>query len=222
MNTATLQRVLLPMMLLAALLAIGSKLAGWAGLHYASKPAVLAVAIIFVAVRARHKSVKARFTLWLLLAQTASLAGDVWLMLPGDFFIAGLASFLLAHFAYIALLRHGVTWWPRRGALAALLLYGATMYAVLYGALGEPVLRGAVAIYVAVIALMAAQALGRAAVLGTLASRRVALGACLFVISDTLLAIDRFLQPLPLAPLWILGSYFAAQILIAANAEAPR
>ncbi len=178
--------------------------------------------MVLVADSARRTGASARFTAWLLLAQAASLAGDVWLMLPGDFFIAGLASFLLAHLAYLALLRQGVAWWPRRGVLAALLLYGATMFAVLFGALGDPVLRVAVAVYVTVIALMAAQALGRAGAVGTVAARRLGFGACLFMLSDTLLAIDRFLQPLPLAPLWVLGSYFAAQTLIAANAEAPR
>ena len=44
---------------------------------------------------------------------------------------------------------------------------------------------------------MTAQAVGRAAVL--------------FMVSDSLLAIDRFARPLPLAPLWVLATYWAAQ-----------
>ncbi|HNK54405.1 MAG TPA: lysoplasmalogenase family protein, partial [Ottowia sp.] len=46
-----------------------------------------------------------------------------------------------------------------------------------------------------------------------------ALGAGLFMLSDSLLATNRFVQPLPLAPLWVLGSYFIAQLLIAACAR---
>ena len=61
---------------------------------------------------------------------------------------------------------------------------------------------------------MAAQALGRAQAVGDRASGWVAVGACVFMLSDALIAIDRFLTPLPLAPLWILGSYYAAQMLL--------
>jgi uncharacterized membrane protein YhhN len=34
------------------------------------------------------------------------------------------------------------------------------------------------------------------------------------MVSDTLIAIDKFLVPLPLAPFWILVTYYAAQLLI--------
>ena len=57
--------------------------------------------------------------------------------------------------------------------------------------------------------------IGRARVLRRPADWAVALGACSFMLSDALLAINRFVQPLPLAPLWVLGSYYVAQILIA-------
>ena len=48
-----------------------------------------------------------------------------------------------------------------------------------------------------------------------------ALGGLLFLSSDALLAINRFHTPLPMASLWILASYWAAQWLIA-SALAPR
>ncbi len=45
-----------------------------------------------------------------------SLAGDIFLMLPGDRFIAGLASFFVAHVVYIAAfapdLGPSLLWWP--------------------------------------------------------------------------------------------------------------
>jgi hypothetical protein len=65
------------------------------------------------------------------------------------------------------------------------------------------------------ICAMGAQATGRALQRRDRASAAVAAGAVLFMLSDTLLALDRFVAPLPLAPLAILGSYFAAQLLIA-------
>ena len=61
---------------------------------------------------------------------------------------------------------------------------------------------------------MAAQALGRARVLGTSAARMVAVGACLFMVSDSLLATHRFVQALPMSRFWVLSTYYAAQVLI--------
>ena len=83
-------------------------------------------------------------------------------------------------------------------------------------------LRLPVAAYVLVIALMAAQAIGRAAVLQSRASWWVATGALLFMASDSLLAINLFAVPLAVwdivASFWILATYYTAQILIATNA----
>ncbi len=46
------------------------------------------------------------------------------------------------------------------------------------------------------------------------AARCVAYGALLFMLSDTLLAVDRFVHPLAWAGLGVLGTYYAAQWLI--------
>ncbi len=59
-------------------------------------------------------------------ALVASLAGDVFLMLPGgQWFIPGLASFLVAHLFYIALFRARQAWFASRRALVATLALGA-------------------------------------------------------------------------------------------------
>jgi uncharacterized membrane protein YhhN len=42
----------------------------------------------------------------------------------------------------------------------------------------------------------------------------VAWGSVLFMLSDALLALDKFVSPLPLAGLWVLASYYLAQVLI--------
>jgi uncharacterized membrane protein YhhN len=72
-------------------------------------------------------------------------------------------------------------------------------------------LRVPVAAYVLVIATMAAQAWGRAKHLGTAGSRWLAWGSVLFMLSDTLLAVDKFVSPLPVAGLWVLATYYLAQ-----------
>jgi alkylglycerol monooxygenase len=57
-------------------------------------------------------------------------------------------------------------------------------------------LRVPVAAYVVVIALMAAQAIGRATVLRDGAAVGVAIGAGFFMLSDSLLAVNKFVAPL--------------------------
>ena len=145
-----------------------------------------------------------------------SLAGDVFLMFPG-LFIPGLVSFLVAHLFYVALFKSGQTWFPHRGALAATLGIGVAMYAFLWTGGLPPALRAPVAAYVLVIALMAAQAIGRATVLRDAASLCVAIGAGFFMLSDSLLATNRFVTPLPMAQVWVLATYYAAQALIVAG-----
>jgi uncharacterized membrane protein YhhN len=183
-----------------------------------TKPLVMIIAMVFVAACAASMRPRGQFdtksVALLLAALLFSLGGDVFLMLPGDYFIPGLASFLVAHLFYIALFRQGVGWFVQRKVLWGLLAFGALMFAVLWGSLGDPVLKGAVGAYVTVICLMAAQAWSRASVQGDAASRWVAVGACVFMLSDSLIAINKFLTPVPLAPFWILLTYYAAQLLI--------
>jgi uncharacterized membrane protein YhhN len=200
----------------AAALATASGALGIVGLHVIFKPLALMILIAFACTRLRASLVPGRFSLLLIAGLVASLTGDVLLMWP-QFFVPGLICFLLAHLAYIALFSIDVGTFPRRRAIGATLSIGVLMYAFLWWG-GLPAgLRVPVGIYVIVIACMAAQALGRAATMGDTPARHVALGACLFMLSDALLATNRFVQPLPVASLWVLASYYAAQWLIAAN-----
>ena len=203
-----------------AALATATGALGLTQLHFVFKPLTLLLTMLLVATDARASGADGTFKLLLLAALGASLAGDVLLMLPGNYFIPGLAAFLLAHLFYIVLLQRSTglgRWFPSRIALAATLVYGVAMVVVLWPGLPGPVLAGAVTAYALVIALMAAQALGRATVLRNRAATLVAVGACFFLLSDTLLAFNRFVQPLPMAGLWVLGTYYVAQIMLARN-----
>jgi alkylglycerol monooxygenase len=208
----------------AAALATATSAAGMPDLYRIIKPIPLLIAIFIIATYdpstlgrgqkdANFRQITPSGRLWLLAALTGSLAGDVLLLFPG-YFVPGLVAFLLAHLAYTVLLRQGVGWFPSRPALAATLGVGAATYAFLWTG-GLPAgLRAPVAAYVTVIALMAAQAIGRATVMRDAASWTVAVGACCFMLSDSLLATNKFVTPLPLAQFWVLASYYAAQVLI--------
>ena len=209
----------LALMIEAGALATATSALGFTAWHLLFKPLTMAIAITYVAIHAYPMSATGRFGLhrsyWLLLgALLGSLAGDVFLMLSEHLFIPGLVSFLLAHLCYIALFKQGVGWFGHRGALGGTLALGIGMYAFLWQGGLPAALRVPVAVYVVVIALMAAQAWGRHAALRERSSLAVALGACCFMLSDSLLATNRFVQPLPLSQLWVLATYYAAQVLI--------
>ena len=201
------------LLLQSASLATATAAAGLTQWHHLFKPLTMLIAIALVASFDRFALSGPSGKRWLLAALAGSLAGDLFLMFD-DFFVPGLVSFLLAHLAYIGLLRKDTRWFPRRWALAATLAPATAMYAFLWSAGLPAPLRAPVAAYVAVIALMTAQALGRAAVLRTRASWLMAAGACCFMLSDSLLATDKFALALPLARFWVLLSYYAAQLLL--------
>jgi uncharacterized membrane protein YhhN len=154
-----------------------------------------------------------------------SLAGDVFLLWPRQGFLPGLVAFLLAHLAYIAAFCV-----PLRFAAKPLVFIGyAVVAALILAALWpgvSPALRAPVVAYVLCLAAMAAQAAAwwrasasRHAADAALA-RMAALGGVLFMASDSLLAINKFAQPLPLASLWILATYWLAQWCIASALRA--
>jgi alkylglycerol monooxygenase len=194
----------------------------WLIVHRIFKPLGVGCALIFIALCAdsmtanSQKGLKNRDKTLLLAALAFSIAGDAWLMFPG-FFIYGLASFLIAHLFYIALFKQGVSWFPSKPVLAVCLAYGAAMYAYLLPHLNAG-LKIPVAVYILFIALMGAQAIGRAVELKTTSSKWVAVGSLFFMASDSLLAINKFVSPIPLSQLLILGTYFAAQLWIAEHA----
>ncbi|MCD2511043.1 lysoplasmalogenase [Comamonas endophytica] len=205
-------------MLQAGALATAGGAMGLQPWHLVFKPLAMVCAMAAVAWHMRRHGTWREGGL-LLAALAASLAGDVLLMLDG-LFIAGLLAFLLAHLCYLALFQQGQRWFALRGALALFLLLAAAMYAFLWHG-GLPAnLRLPVAAYVLAIALMAAQAWGRwhqARPAGRRAALLVALGAASFLLSDALLATDRFVQPLAWAPLAVLSSYYLAQASIVAG-----
>ncbi|MFO1175972.1 MAG: lysoplasmalogenase [Paracoccaceae bacterium] len=137
-------------------------------------------------------------------------AGDFCLSRSGDrWFLAGMAAFGAGHLAYVLALWHGLPGWVALAAVVALALSTEAWLIPRTGAL-----RGPVRAYVLLISAMALAALG----LGRTAPLIVA-GAGLFLGSDMLLALDRFVlgpsatgRPALARLVW--ASYWIGQALI--------
>jgi uncharacterized membrane protein YhhN len=187
-------------------------------LHWLCKP--LATALILWLAWRTARPLSPRYRRRVGAGLAFALGGDVLLMLPRDLFVPGLVLFLLAHLCFLAAWLDDSRFAIRPLAWLGCLLLAVGLVATLWPGLAPP-LRPAVAIYALVLATMAGQALGRArwhAALGdalAAPARRAALGALLFMASDSLLAWDRFRTALPLATLWILGTYYPALWFIA-------
>jgi len=142
-----------------------------------------------------------------------SLAGDIFLMLPADRFMAGLISFFVAHVAYIVAFASSAGGYTSLWGLLPFLIYGLIIFGLL--APHPDNLKIPVAAYVMVILLMGWQALGQWIQIDRWGTLLALFGALLFIASDSVLAIDRFKQPFKSARLIVLSTYFSAQWLIA-------
>ncbi|SDO76998.1 Uncharacterized membrane protein YhhN [Pedococcus dokdonensis] len=150
---------------------------------------------------------------WLLVALALSLVGDVALLSDSQpRFVAGLGSFLLAHLAFVVAFAHlGMP----RGDLALVGLVLVAGLAATVGRLvvpaarqeGGAVLGAAVAGYMGVIGAMVVAAWATGHPL-------VALGASVFMVSDAVLALDRFVRERRFGSLAVMVTYHLAQVLL--------
>uniref|UniRef100_V9KXK4 lysoplasmalogenase n=1 Tax=Callorhinchus milii TaxID=7868 RepID=V9KXK4_CALMI len=150
----------------------------------------------------------------ILLGLLFSATGDAFLIW-GDhgFFIHGMAAFGVAHLAYIS----AFGFWPLRPSLGLVFLaIGAGAYLVIY-----PCLTGSfiytIGGYVLVLGVMAWRGTARALGAGYARwwLRLAAVGAWFFMVSDLILAVDRFCFPLAYSRSAIMSTYYVAQLFIA-------
>lgn len=181
-----------------------------AGLDEAARSSkLLLMPALAVAVLLTARPLRGAVPVLLLVAIAFSWGGDAPLTLSGDgWFVIGLVSFLLAHVAYIALF---LRLRPRRRRLPAWTLAYAAWYAAFLALLGPHLgtLLVPVAVYGLVLGAMAALAGGIGGV--------VAVGGALFVVSDSVLALGRFLPDYEFSAhdVVVMSTYLAAQGLIA-------
>lgn len=155
-------------------------------LEYIAKPSVM-VFLFGVALTVNSSSDAAQ--IWFGIALAFSLAGDVFLMVPGDRFVPGLISFLLAHLAYVG----GLVQLDLSPPFLAL---GLAFAAVVVGVVGTRIISAVrssghdelvipVWVYIGAIAAMATAAFATG-------DGRAIIGAVLFATSDAMLGWDRF------------------------------
>ena len=179
-------------------------------LIYIFKPLTM-VLIITMAVLAKEPPSR-KYKYLIIAGLLFSLMGDIFLMLPVDLFIAGLLSFLVAQLIYTYAFRTGR---PLRFKFLAMLpfaVYGVIIYLILLPGLSGMALP--VAVYVIVILTMAWQAWDQWDDKRARWSLLAFIGAVLFVISDSILALNKFGEPFLAARALTLTTYFSAQWLI--------
>jgi uncharacterized membrane protein YhhN len=128
--------------------------------------------------------------------------GDTLLLDKDRFFLHGLFAFLVGHLWFIAVAggTTGISW----AGLGAGVLTAALLVGLLWPGL-RPRLRVPVVLY----------ALSLAGVLATAIPAGKAAGAIVFLISDAVLAWNRFRKPLPRGDLVVMATYYAAIFLFA-------
>jgi uncharacterized membrane protein YhhN len=175
-------------------------------LEYVCKPATL-VALIATAVALTPVHDAGSRRVWFVAALVCSLAGDVFLMLRADMFVAGLAAFLVGHVCYV-----GGFWTKGPTSGMALAIAGAAVV-VFVTPVARRVLRALrdrrepalpVGLYIVVISVMLASALSTG-------NWVAGVGAVLFVWSDTMIAWNRFVRPFRSADLGIMVTYHLGQ-----------
>jgi len=156
--------------------------------------------------------------LWFTLGAVFCLAGDVFLMIPRDMFIFGLVAFLLGHIFYSVGLNNLAPYINFWGVILILIfgIYIWWLYPKLATGLkskGKSGLKIPVLIYMLVISMMVYSALMTWTRPGwpTLAALSVSIGAVLFYASDSILAWNRFVNPLSHARLATMMTYHLGQ-----------
>jgi uncharacterized membrane protein YhhN len=145
---------------------------------------------------------------WVGAALFFSWVGDMLLMLPVDLFVFGLGSFLIAHLFYIRYF-FGI-WNQEKYPLHAVTILMIIVYLVGLIWLLSPVLgplKIPVILYGTIISLMLFVAIQTGI-------RSLQIGAALFVLSDSLLAINKFHTPFPSAGAAVMLTYGLAQFYL--------
>jgi len=160
---------------------------------------------------------KLEFKPLLISALFFSWIGDVVLLFANQgviYFIIGLVSFLIAHLFYIVLFSklQKVTTIKYKRFIPLIILYLVGFLYFLWEKLGG--MKIPVIIYALVISTMLLVAIKGYFTWNSKSGKLLLIGAVFFVLSDSILAINKFYVPIYLSSFWIMSTYITAQFLI--------
>jgi uncharacterized membrane protein YhhN len=187
-----------------------------ANLHAIAKVALMPILMALIIYSKRTTS--QRHWKWVLGALVFSWAGDILLLFERSnafYFIAGLLAFLTAHLLYILYFKRyklvNAPSWYRKNMVVTLIV--AVTSVSLFGYLSPHLgpLFFPVLVYCAVITTMVLMALGIQHSISRKVYPWLASGAVLFMLSDAILAINKFAHPFDAAPILIMLTYGLAQ-----------
>lgn len=179
-------------------------------LNYLSKP-LLMISLFFFYFQKVKQNMNTSDKI-MLVSLIFSCFGDTFLMFQGQnpqFFLLGLGSFLVAQISYTFIFhREGKAQYLKR---IPFLIYTVVLVNILINEIPRD-FRIPIYVYSLAITLMGIKAMERQT--NQKSYRFVLIGAILFIISDSLIAINKFAFSIPLSGLWVMATYIAAQYLI--------
>ncbi|MEP6901912.1 MAG: lysoplasmalogenase [Actinomycetota bacterium] len=186
-------------------------------LHYVSKPLLMPILLFYYAINTK-KFASAKYPV--MAALIFSWFGDVLLLLDKvykTFFIYGLMAFLAAHIFYIFYFwkirkLNNVAILPNALIFVGIAAYILALFT--YVAPNVQNLLVPVAVYAFIISVMFTASLTAFDLSKQTFGKICVAGTFLFLVSDSILAINRFVAPFPLAPVLIMLTYAGAQLLI--------
>ncbi|MES0359494.1 MAG: lysoplasmalogenase [Anaerolineales bacterium] len=195
----------------------------WVKIEYITKPVVPLALIFWLILNGGFQGQLIFFVIGLIF----SLVGDIFLMLPNEKFVAALVSFLFAHIAFILGFSSGIPNFSAPGLILFILvgLNAFEIYRRISNGLrsrGQESFITPVLIYAIVISLMLVSALltmvGPNSEWNPFPSMMVSFGALFFVFSDTLLAWNKFVNPIKYGDIFVIVTYHLALITITLGA----
>jgi uncharacterized membrane protein YhhN len=213
-----MKRIALILFFVSAIGELVSIIAGIEPLHLICKPMIMVTLCVYYLSSAGENR-----SFIVLSALVFSLAGDTALMFDSIdpvYFMMGLVSFLISHVFYIVAYRHhqgeqeasALQGIQKLRAAFPIVLAGTGLVVILYPALGP--LKVPVIIYALILVVMVLNGLFRLGRTNSKSFGFVFVGALFFMVSDSILAINKFLHPFELSGLYIMSTYIAAQYLI--------
>lgn len=175
-------------------------------LRYTFKPLSTVIIIVFTVFQ--YPEVSELYKYLIITALILSLAGDIFIMLPNDKFVQGIAAFFIAHMlfilAFVTDIGLSFNWiW-----LIPLLIYAIIFLKLILPKTGK--LKIPVLVYTIVIVSFLWQAIGRNGIAMSDSSKYALFGAILFVASDSILAYTRFFKEYKISSFLIHSTYWAA------------